>query len=64
LVRIPAVAWADGVYVGPKGDVYFTDSALPRYVQPLLGPPPLDRLRAGGPYHLYRFHLPSEPASP
>ena len=58
LVKLAGVSWADGVSVGPNGDVYFTDSALPRYIDPLMRPPMLEKLRAGRPYHLYRFRLP------
>jgi sugar lactone lactonase YvrE len=58
LVKLDRVGWADGVFVGPKGQVYFTDSAIPVYIDPLLRPPTLERLTAGRPYHLYRFQLP------
>jgi sugar lactone lactonase YvrE len=58
LVKLAGVSWADGVFVGPSGDVFFTDSAIPRYIDPLFRPPTLDGLRAGRPYHLYRFQLP------
>jgi sugar lactone lactonase YvrE len=59
LARLPGVTWADGVFVAPSGDVYFTDSAIPLYLDPLVRPPALERLRAARPYHLYRFRLPS-----
>ena len=58
LARLDQVVWADGVHVAPSGDVYFTDSAIPAYIDPLLRPPSLERLRAGRPYRLYRFSLP------
>ena len=58
LVKLGGVSWADGVFVGPSGDAFFTDSAIPLYIDPLMRPPALDRLRSGRPYHLYRFRLP------
>ena len=58
LVKLDRVIWADGVYLAPNGDVYLTDSAIPAYIDPLLRPPSLERLRAARPYHLYRFRLP------
>jgi DNA-binding beta-propeller fold protein YncE len=58
LVRLGGVSWADGVVVGPSGNAYFTDSAIPRYIDPFMRPPTLDRLRSGRSYHLYRFRLP------
>jgi sugar lactone lactonase YvrE len=58
LVKLDGVTWADGVFVTAKGEVYFTDSALPLYIDQLVRPPAEDRLRAGRPYHLYRFRLP------
>ncbi len=58
LVKLGEVSWADGVAVSPDGTAYFTDSAIPRYIDTLMRPPTLDRLRSGRPYHLYRFTLP------
>ncbi len=58
LVKLGGVSWADGVAVGPDGMAYFTDSAIPVYIDPFVRPPALDRLAAGRPYHLYRFRLP------
>lgn len=58
LARPGGVVWADGVAVAPGGDVYFTDSAIPAYIDPLLRPPARDRLAAGAPYRLYRFRAP------
>jgi hypothetical protein len=59
LVKLERVVWADGVFITPSGEVYFTDSAIPAYIDPLLRPPSLERLKAARPYHLYRFRLPS-----
>jgi DNA-binding beta-propeller fold protein YncE len=58
LVKLGGVSWADGVAVGPDGTAYFTDSAIPLYIDPFMRPPGLDRLTPGRPYHLYRFRLP------
>lgn len=58
LTRLRRVSWADGVFVAPNGEAYFTDSALPLYLDQLVRPPALERLRAGRPYHIYRFRLP------
>jgi sugar lactone lactonase YvrE len=52
------VVWADSVEVAPNGDVYFTDSAIPAYLQQTLAPPDREILDAAGPYHLYRFRAP------
>jgi len=57
LVKLGGVSWADGVFVGPNGDAFFTDSAIPLYIDPFMRPPSFDRLRAGRPYHVYRFRL-------
>ena len=53
-----AVVWADSVEVGPDGWVWFTDSAIPAYLQETMQPPPAEVLEAAGPYRLYRFRLP------
>jgi sugar lactone lactonase YvrE len=58
LVRSPAIVWADGVTVTPGGDVLFTDSSIPGYIDPLLRPPARQRLEDGRPYRIYKFHLP------
>ncbi|HEX5747088.1 MAG TPA: L-dopachrome tautomerase-related protein [Archangium sp.] len=57
LVRLGQVVWADGVHLAANGDVLFTDSGIPSYIDPLLRPPEPERLRAGKPYRIYRFHL-------
>ena len=52
------VVWADSVEVGPDGAIWFTDSAIPAYLQQSMLPPPREVLDAAGPYHLYRFRSP------
>src|SRR5262249_54434556 len=58
LVRLDRVIWADGVAVSEGGEVLFTDSAIPVYIDPFLRPPSKARLEAGRPYRIYRFRLP------
>lgn len=58
LVRDPRVVWADGVTILANGDVLFTDSSIPSYIDQLLRPPALERLRAAAPYRIYRLRLP------
>lgn len=55
LVQLEQVIWADGVVVSEGGEVMFTDSAIPAYIDPLLRPPSKARLDAGRPYRIYRF---------
>lgn len=52
------VVWADSVELGPDGTVWFTDSAIPAYLQQDLSPPSKEVLESAGPYSLYRFALP------
>ena len=59
----PDVVWADSVEIGPDGRVWFTDSAIPAYLQPTLLPPAREVLAAAAPYRLYHFALP-EAATP
>ncbi len=58
LTRSEDVVWADSVEVGPDGSVWFTDSAIPAYLQQTMVPPPREVLDAAGPYRLYRFRTP------
>jgi sugar lactone lactonase YvrE len=57
LLRLDGVIWADSVAIAPDGDVLFTDSAIPAYVQPLATPPPEDVLAQHRPYRIYRVEL-------
>jgi len=41
--------------------VLFTDSSIPSYIDQLLRPPALEKLRAGRPYRIYGFFLPGAP---
>lgn len=59
LTRSPSVIWADGVVLSPTGDIVFTDSAIPAYVDQLGRPPAHEKLIAHRPYALYRFRAPS-----
>lgn len=61
LVRLPGVVWSDGVHVAANGEVLFTDSSIPSYIDQLLRPPALEKLRAGRPYRIYGFFLPGAP---
>jgi sugar lactone lactonase YvrE len=58
LVRDPRIVWSDGIAITPKGDVLLTDSSMPPYLDQLMRPPAVDKLQAGKPYRIYRFHLP------
>jgi sugar lactone lactonase YvrE len=54
LVKDPKVIWADGVAAAADGSLFFTDSAIPAYIDPLARPPALARLAAARPYRVYR----------
>ncbi|MFK7988223.1 MAG: SMP-30/gluconolactonase/LRE family protein [Sandaracinaceae bacterium] len=61
LVRLgDRIGWADGVTVGPGGRVYFTDSQIPRYLDPWLQPPDREVLDTSAPHTaVYSFVLPN-----
>lgn len=63
LVRLPGVVWSDGVYVATNGEVLFTDSSIPSYIDQLMRPPSPEKLRAGRPYRIYGFRLPEAPVA-
>jgi sugar lactone lactonase YvrE len=55
LGRSKDIAWPDGVVVANNGDVYFTDSSIPSYIDPLVRPPKDAKLRQHRPYFIYRL---------
>jgi sugar lactone lactonase YvrE len=52
-VKSAKIIWADGVSVTPSGTVWFTDSAIPAYIDQLARPPTEATLKSHAPYHLY-----------
>jgi Major royal jelly protein len=52
-VKSAKIIWADGVSVTPSGTVWFTDSAIPAYIDQLARPPTEAVLKSHAPYHLY-----------
>lgn len=61
LVNDPKIVWADGVVRAPNGDLLFTDSAIPAYVDQFARPPSAERLAAHRPYRLLRLPVTSTP---
>jgi sugar lactone lactonase YvrE len=55
LARDPKVIWPDGLAVAPNGDIVFTDSAIPAYLDQFGRPPTLARLIEHRPYYVYRL---------
>jgi sugar lactone lactonase YvrE len=55
LGRSKDIAWPDGVVVANNGDVYFTDSSIPSYIDQLVRPPEDAKLRQHRPYFIYRL---------
>lgn len=49
------IVWPDGIVVGGNGDVYFTDSSIPSYIDPLVRPPAKSKLLEHRPYFIYRL---------
>jgi len=49
------IVWPDGIVVGGEGDVYFTDSSIPSYLDQLVRPPKQSKLLEHRPYFIYRL---------
>jgi hypothetical protein len=57
------IVWPDGIVVGTEGDVYFTDSSIPSYMDQLVRPPKESKLLEHRPYFIYRLKKSRETAS-
>jgi hypothetical protein len=55
LGRSKNIVWPDGVVVGADNSVYFTDSAIPSYIDPFVRPPKDSKLQEHRPYFIYRL---------
>jgi hypothetical protein len=49
------IVWPDGIVVGGDGNVYFTDSSIPSYLDQLVRPPNESKLAEHRPYFIYRL---------
>jgi streptogramin lyase len=49
------IVWPDGIVVGANGDVYFTDSSIPSYLDQFVRPPTQAKLAEHRPYFIYRL---------
>jgi hypothetical protein len=47
------IVWPDGIVVGTGGDVYFTDSSIPSYLDQFVRPPNKSKLAEHRPYFIY-----------
>jgi len=55
LGRSNNIVWPDGIVVGADDSVYFTDSSIPSYIDPLVRPPKESTLQEHAPYSIYRL---------
>ena len=55
LGRSKDIIWPDGIVVANDGDVYFTDSSIPSYVDQLVRPTKDAKLKEHRPYFIYRL---------
>jgi DNA-binding beta-propeller fold protein YncE len=49
------IVWPDGIVVAGDGDVYFTDSSIPSYLDQIVRPPTKSKLLEHRPYFIYRL---------
>jgi hypothetical protein len=49
------IVWPDGIVVAGNGDVYFTDSSIPSYLDQFVRPPKESKLAEHRPYFIYRL---------
>jgi sugar lactone lactonase YvrE len=49
------IVWPDGIVVGSEGDVYFTDSSIPSYIDQIMRAPKESTLVEHRPYFIYRL---------
>lgn len=56
LVRSKEICWADGVSAGPDSSLYFTDSAIPKYIGEFALPPSEMLVLKNKPYYIYKLH--------
>jgi streptogramin lyase len=54
------IVWPDGIVVGTGGDVYFTDSSIPSYLDQLVRAPTKTKLMEHRPYFIYRLRKSNE----
>jgi sugar lactone lactonase YvrE len=55
LARSKDIAWPDGIVVANDGDLYFTDSSIPSYIDQLVRPPNKSKFLEHRPYFIYRL---------